>query len=744
MNALTEWFFYTSAWYILLLAVGIIFFPITRCIFGRFYDYGYGFSKAIGIAFLSYTMFALGTVRLLPFAQWSLYLLLAAFLYISYRLYKRSPIKKGSHVSLMIAEEALFLLAFFVWSYVRAQEPAIRGLEKFMDFGFINSVLRGDFFPSKDMWLAGKSINYYYFGHITGAVMTKLSFIPSFITYNLILAQLFALSLAGTFTLGFNIAYHAFKRNMKLSFISATLSAFLVNMAGNLHPIYAFTQGYPNEKPVPFWKLEAKYTLTDLLHPIEALDKLPFAYWYPNATRFIPLTIHEFPLYSYVVADLHGHVFDIPFVLITLGLLYSLFLHTKGRGLNFKKLHPSHMLKNIIVDLPLSKGYLGYAILTGFFLSILLMTNAFDAPIYLALTGVIFLAMFGFSQELFLYGGIIALSFFVFNIPFSAGFEPFATGLGFNCVPETLADTLRSTLSRTTIGERFVFENKCQTSQWWQILTLWGFFWFNFAFFIVYTVQQKFKMSRTATFVLILFSFSTLLIAAPEFVYAKDIYPSHFRANTMFKLGYQAFIMFGLASAFTFTAFKSILRKKHISKVYIILFLPLFILVSLYPAFAIESFYGSQNKTPILDGQAWAAETYGEYHEIINFFNEKVDGQPTILEAQGDSYTDYNVVSAYTGLPTVGGWFVHEWLWRGDSHAVGDLSPDIQMIYAGSNPDETKRLLRQHAIEYVVIGKNEREKYVTIDESKFEALGKVVFRSKVNNGVVYQIPIDTY
>jgi uncharacterized membrane protein len=36
----------------------------------------------------------------------------------------------------------------------------------------------------------------------------------------------------------------------------------------------------------------------------------------------------------------------------------------------------------------------------------------------------------------------------------------------------------------------------------------------------------------------------------PEFVYIKDIYPMHYRANTMFKLVYQSFIMLSLSSGY--------------------------------------------------------------------------------------------------------------------------------------------------------------------------------------------------
>ena len=82
-------------------------------------------------------------------------------------------------------------------------------------------------------------------------------------------------------------------------------------MAEILTTIYTFFKAYPNDHPVPFWKLSF----------------LPFSfpngYWYPNATRFIPFTIHEFPIYSFVVSDLHGHVLDIPIVLLTIATIFS-------------------------------------------------------------------------------------------------------------------------------------------------------------------------------------------------------------------------------------------------------------------------------------------------------------------------------------------------------------------------------------------------------------------------------------
>ena len=294
----------------------------------------------------------------------------------------------------------------------------------------------------------------------------------------------------------------------------------------------------------------------------------------------------------------------------------------------------------------------------------------------------------------------------------------------------------------TFLEKRLIFEGNCQSSPWWMLVTLWGFFWFNFIFLVLHTLKKAFKIDTSTLFMLILFGFSTMLIIVPEFIYAKDIYPSHFRANTMFKLGYQAFTMMAIASAFTFGQYKKSFPSIR-SSFYMLPFLIIFFFVALYPLLAINSFYGFQSKPISLNGASWIQNSYPEYGPIITFFNTSVKGQPHILEAQGDSYTDYNLVSAYTGLPTVAGWWVHQWLWRGGSDVVGKIIPDIQAMYTSEDVQLTRNLLKKYQVEYIVIGSNERKKYPDLQQLKFEALGKVVFKTADGLGVVYQIPIDS-
>jgi uncharacterized membrane protein len=175
----------------------------------------------------------------------------------------------------------------------------------------------------------------------------------------------------------------------------------------------------------------------------------------------------------------------------------------------------------------------------------------------------------------------------------------------------------------------------------------------------------------------------------------------------------------------------------------------LIMLVSVYPFFSFPSYYANlqksasqndQNKPKTsLDGQAWLETQYPEDLEIINYINTNIPDQPIILEAQGDSYTDYERISAYTGNPTISGWWVHEWLWRGSPDVVGKRIPDISTIYESSDLVQTRKLLRKYNVKYVVVSQMERKKYPNVNVEKFTQLGTLLFRSSNGFGALYQV-----
>ncbi|MDH7476128.1 MAG: DUF2298 domain-containing protein [Microgenomates group bacterium] len=731
-----EWLSITFNWYLYLLLLGAIFFPLTAKLFNSFFDFGYPFAKTVAIVFISYLVFFLGVTKLISFTQLNLFLIITLIIIINLFVFSKKKVRiKIPFLLILIFEEILFLASLIFLTYIRGQEPSIRGLEKFMDFGFINSILRSKYFPPLDMWLSsdqqspnGYPINYYYFGHLTGAFLIKLTSVKPAVGYNLILATIFAQAITLSFSLAANIIYLFLKQTNKFVnyfqvIVYGFLGSFIVNLGGNLHTIYTFTKGYPNENPIPFWKIFSTYN--------------PSQYWYPNATRFIPFTIHEFPVYSYVVADLHGHVFDIPLVLLTLSLLFNFFLYLKKITPLWQEIKPEKkLIKNLrqLIATDDHRFLIMTTIFLGFMTAIHYMTNAFDGPIYLLLTLIFFLIIHKNSLNFLIHSALLIFCFMIFSLPFSLNFSPFVSGIGVNCSPGFLVNLQK-------FGP-FLFEKgNCQVSPLWMLFTLWGFFWVNFFFFLIIKKSQpKFDnllIEKLDVFILTLFSFSTLLLIIPEFFYIKDIYPAHFRANTMFKLGYQAFIMMGFASTYTF--FRMNFIKPLLKFIFRSIFLFLFFFIAIYPFFAFPSYYGRLNRLVELDGSLWLNNIYPADKEIIDYLNNHVDGQPVILEAQGDSYTDFERISAYTGLPTVAGWWVHEWLWRGSSDVVGNKIPDIVNLYESKDIQLTKNLIKQYQIKYIIISTMEKEKYKNLDENKFDQITTPIFVSSDKKGVIYQV-----
>lgn len=700
-------------WLVVLL-LGVLFLPISTRIFSPLLDKGYIFSKVLGIIILSYLLFILGIAHILPFSTISIFLVLLIYVVALIFVYgfklPRLPDKKLRRI--WVFEESLFLGALAFWSYIKGFQPDINGLEKFMDFGFINSILRSNFFPPVDMWFTPEPINYYYFGHLQTAFLVRITGIEPNILYNIMLASIFAFLFAGGFSIVFSVSHDFFKK-MRTSIFSGILSALLVTLGGNLHTIYAFFESYDVEKPVPFWELK--------LIPI---DQFGMGYWYPNATRFIQNTIHEFPSYSFVVSDLHGHVLDIPIVLITLALTYVI--------IKKKRLNNTSIL------------------LFSFLTSVMYMTNAWDGIIY---SGLMVLIIFfknltlinklnlkklfsprevarlkPFAANSLLKILLLGVGFFVFTLPFNAYFKPFASGIGFLCAPEFLEGK--------SFGPLIFEADHCQRSPLYQLAILWGFFYTTYLIFLVYLFKKGRKIisKEPIIFSLLLFFFSSLLILAPEFIYAKDIYPQHYRANTMFKLGYQAYIMFSLVCGFTIVLL--ITRWKRI--ILIPFFTALVSLILIYPYFSIRSYFGdiTPERYQGLNGISYLQFQYPEDYEAIVWINNNVKGQPVIAEAQGDSYTHYGRISTNTGLPTILGWTVHEWLWRGDYSIPEPRIDEVRSLYEG-DLTRAQQIIDKYKVKYIFVGKLENEKYLNINEAKFAQIGTAVFKNGSTS--IYQI-----
>jgi len=679
-------------WWFCFFVIGLIFLPIVSRLFSRFFDKGYLFSKTLGLLVAGYFVWLGASLKLTSFVRPTVLLSLAVAAVVIHLVWRVKPglltlIKENK--TIFIVEEAIFLLALIFWTVIRGFQPNIQGLEKFMDFGFVNAILRSQYFPPEDMWFAGSYINYYYFGHYLTAFLTKLSNIPSSITYNLMMATLFALTFSLAFALGINFLFLSGKKWWRTLVPAGLITALLVALGGNLHTaIYAY----------------AKPMIQSITH-----DKTPVKmYWYPEATRYIGYnpptkdkTIHEFPVYSFVVSDLHGHVLNIPFVLTLLAVLLAFMVRP--------------------TDIPYTwRIWVPYSVLLGFFLAVFSMTNAWDVPIYLLLIGGVLLyknyRIFGLSKNFLPVTmtqlGIIVGVFFLLASPFTLNFVNFAKGVGF-------------VKYRSPI---------------YQLLVLWGYQLFFFVLLTGILIRRYFQRRKagvfeiqtTDIFVFLFGLLSLILIIIPEVVFVRDIYgESYSRANTMFKLTYQAFTLLALLAGYT--TFRLLLIKKSpIIQIPLVFFLAIVLaLPMIYPFYAIKGYYGNLSIAQYkgINGLQFLSSTYPDDYRAVLWLNKNIKGQPTILEANGDSYTDYGRISMATGLPTVLGWYVHEWLWRGDSKFPGVRVKEVAAVYETPDSQAAKDVIKKYHIRYIILGKLERDKFKKLDLAKLPSLGRMVFSS---------------
>ncbi len=692
-------FIFIFYWWLVLLFLGVLSGPIIKKLFKSFWDKGYIFGKTISILALSYLVFIFGIVRLFPFTRGLLIGLIFVAIIANWKWRKDNP-KEFDHFwdnnwKTFLVQEIVFLVLLTFWSFIRGFQPDIEGLEKFMDLGFVNSILKTKWFPPADMWFAGESINYYYFGHLQAAVLTKLSGLSSAISYNLMMASLFALSFMSGFSLVSNLIYFINKKKKTVTkniIIGGIIAALLLTLGGNLHAaVYVIKEGGKN-------------------------------YWYPDATRFIgyrpdnpnDATIHEFPAYSFVVSDLHGHLNDLPTVLLFMAVLLVW-------GLKLKKKNNDLKIENLKLEIPI----------IAWLLSAMYMTNSWDLPIY----GILF-ALFTFFVTLFpnkkitfeklwqgikttfIYGIIVFFLAIIFALPFALSFQPMTEGI------------------------RFVNAH----SLWWQLLILWGFFWFvalSFWIFVIRSLRVTGCGLRvTDIFILAATIWATILIIIPEIVYVKDIYIAEYhRANTMFKLVYQSFVIYSLSLGYIVIRLKNWLKDRKLiyGVLYLIPFMVGFSAHMIYPYFAVKSYYRELKEYQGIWGMGFLKEQYPGDYQIVQWLNDKVDGQPVILEAVGDSYTLYNHTSALTGLPTIQGWLVHEWLWRGGYDQPGSRAEEVKQIYQGESDQEARELLQNYEVKYVLVGPLEREKYPELKEDRFKEFGKIVFSSHTSR--LYQLEI---
>jgi YYY domain-containing protein len=761
---------HTLAFWLLLQVIGLLALPLTLRLLRFLPDRGYAYARPLGLLLMGYLLWILVTLGILQNTTGNTVLVLLAIGGVSWAVWRRhrqemlDSLKQNAR--LVIATEVLFFVALMAFATFRAFNPDIAATEKPMEFGFINGILRSTTFPPKDPWLAGFGISYYYLGYVIAAALTRLVGLPSDITFNLVGSLLFALTVTGAFGLCANLvlalgSHEApSKGSQRGGLLTGLLGALFVAVIGNLEGVFELVRarGWGSER---LWQwLDVKGLGTTAVSSRWYPDDM---WWWWRASRVIHdknlagqsvEVIDEFPFFSFLLGDNHPHVLTLPFVFLALALALNLLLARPsaqgalesgplGSGVltRFKR-----FLRELWDGSPLDW------LLYGLCLGSLGFLNTWDYPIYLTIAVVCYavarqrVRRFGWAwlQDTIVFGAAMLLLGVVLYLPFYIGFRSQAGGIGLVGPSKTRIHqyllmmgifvffvlgwlvalwarwrgtdqaTRRLPLLAQGIGGALgLLALFCAIQGWWTAtlvlallalagpLLVWG----------AQGGDERAPLPASVQFGLLLAMVGLALTGSVEFVFLSDTFGT--RMNTVFKFYYQGWVLLACASALG--AYWVSKRLRAASGLAVGLWgavAALLVALGLvYPVAAIPNKTNGFAGPPTLDGTGYIARYRPDDYAAVQWLRQNAALDAVLLEAPGGSYSEYNWVSAHTGIPTLLGWGGHELQWRGNYDEAGRREPDIEAIYTSADRQRTAELLDQYGIDYVYVGRLERDKY---------------------------------
>ena len=389
-------------WYLVVALAGWLVFPLAYRVFAFLPDRGLALSRPLGLLLWGYTYWLLVSLKVLQNdaggAVFSLLLVAGLSLWQLLRDRQR-PVNRWGEIAgwlreqrgLVLATELLFLALFVFWALVRAANPDASGTEKPMELAFINSILRSPAFPPSDPWLSGYAISYYYFGYVMVALLARLTGTPGSIAFNLALITWFAMTGLAAYSLLYNLLALRGKemagqvRARTAALLAPLFILFVSNLEGFLEMLHArglfWQQGSGGVGSSAFWSwLNIQELVQPPAPPLSWVPERATGIWWWRASRVLQdfdlgnqsrEIIDEFPMFSYLLGDLHPHLLAMPFVLLAIGLALNAYLRCR------ENTQPGFQMETWFRSL---EFWLAAVVLGG-----LAFLNTWDFPIYVAL-----------------------------------------------------------------------------------------------------------------------------------------------------------------------------------------------------------------------------------------------------------------------------------------------------------------------------------------------------------------------
>lgn len=693
-------------WWLALEGLGLLALPLTFRLFAPTSAYGYPFGKILLLLLLTYAAWLAGYVVPMPVAVYgTLAALIAAAVFLAWR--QREPLvgwlRSGGWRTILF-HDLLFTAGFLFFAWHRSVNPNIVDQEKFMDFAFFNLLARTDTMPPQDPWMSGHTINYYYFGYLMFATLARMIPLPTYISYNLCVATIGGLAFSQTAAVVIQLT-----RRWGLGLLGGCTAVIFGNLDG-------------------FLQFLEKRTLLGM--DVWRSSRIVGRFLDPKHEA---TTINEFPFFTTIHGDLHGHFMALIVSIAMVGILLD------------ERLFPSRA-----EDQPAGTARsLAPFVVLAFVFGALVAVSTWELP----MGAVVITLLAGRWQPLFplltkarlqlaaRIAGVLAGTYVLF-LPFYLAFtkppgggavkfaesalSEFLTMFGFMLFAPALLVGLRA-WSRLPSGGEWRQLLAASAGLLLLIAALAGNGVFPLlvillaaALFVAYANADE---DERGPFLLI--AAATIALLACETVYLKDAYGDRlYRMNTVFKLYFQAWTLLAVAGPWCIGRLMA--QRWSWAPMHRIVATTIGFGIAASACYPIGVTLDRMSRPSTLNGNQYLSVEHPDDFAAITWLRQNVRDLPVILEATGGAYSYFARFSSNTGLPTVMGWDNHEGLWRGHDTEVGKRRDDVNRIYNAPTIESIQSLLDQYQVRYIVVGELER-KHHAAGLQKFAAL-QVAFR----------------
>jgi YYY domain-containing protein len=611
--------------------------------------------------------------------------------------------------SLFLGAEAVFAVVFAAAALLVAYSPDVWGTEKPMDMAFINAINASASFPPHDPWMSGEPLNYYYLGHLAMAMPADVLGTAPDVGYNLAVALIFALTATAVFTFAGTLwaAARASSVAIRGGPVATGVAAVVVCLVlGNLAGVKAWL---------------------DAASPPGDYD------WFAPS-RVIPHAIDEFPYFSFLLGDLHAHLLALPFTVVALGFALQVVL-AGPRG--------DAVLRSATE-----------ALAAGLAIGALYAINSWSYPVAAGMLVVAVLAWLRDPRSrarrayALVWTGLVLVASVVLLLPFWLDFDPAARGfalvrdhapfarfLGWQAL---IYGLLAWILLAAFVGRLLAARHPWRIAGWGAAGALLAGTLLALADLagpaviaalaaIALGAVFSRRIGAPERMLWLLIAGGFACVAIPEVVYLRDSFDGgpFERMNTIFKFGYQGWLMLAIAAACVLPWAGGWLGRRT-WPVWAAGTAVALLLGAVYPYAGTYARKDGFRTAPTLDGLGWLRDRAPGDPGAIAWLNDHAPAGSVVLEAVGPDYSAFGHgrISTFTGLPAVLGWAGHERQWGHDVDARAD---EVAQAYSASTAAAAEPVLDRYGVRYVVVGPLERTDYGDAGAAKWAQLGRRVY-----------------